>query len=213
MFNMKLSRTIDVGQIATALAVIIGAGALYYQAVAARVAERDLNVKVIQVRALADSLAAERKQRDEEYVDALRRSSKILDLNTNNFANLRLRDANYFGTLALICNGLSVTSDGTRAHVLTASNELATALAEMITIEEADAMSRIEAFRRSDKAFDAIARSPIDSEDGGSRRDAIVMALTRDMERLNTGLEQALASPSARYRRAKTRLLAALKEK
>jgi hypothetical protein len=209
MLKLQLNRNVDLGHIGTMVAVLVGAAALYYQARAVRLTERDLDVKVVQVQDVVKSLAAEREKRDAEYLETLKRSNQSLGLSTDTSVSLQLRYSDYFESLTLISDALAHYSDGKSMQARSGSERLSAALAEMVRLEHADVQARAQLYRHSDEVFKTIDEAKLPLETANSRREEAVATLRVQVDLLNSKLKQAVIGPGATYREAKAALVQA----
>ena len=92
-----------------------------------------------------------------------------------------------------------------------ASESLARALEEMVSIESVYINLRAAAEQRSDGALEAVNREPA-SNATDARRVAVVSKLQFDLNLLNENLGKAIEDPSARYGKAQQELVAALRK-
>jgi hypothetical protein len=217
---LKFNSEINLGNLLTLGALIIGAFALRYQASQADIARQNLDIKVKDVRELADSISREAKTRAE---NEQRRDAAFLDtlFRINAFeenANAALFNAGVARSTstARICasiryitgviGGLEVEDKERRNHLLSAIDEVHGAMLAGETVYVKDAGRRKSAQERFDKAMGELVAQKLPPDQFRVRMEALLLRHKEDIEESVMMMTKEIAGPSERLERADKRL-------
>jgi hypothetical protein len=209
---------LDLNHVLTAIAVLIAAGGLYYQAQSTSIARRELTAKLTDIAQLAAQIESEIsarqnlelqavQDRNADLKDANRLAQAILDASQSEARNIAKSEeifARSLFALAALIKSENPASNSIRSQVVDAIMAMQAKIVSQSDAVFKNMRAREAAVRRCDTALAELANSSVSAQDRERRSNDALSRLGADIAAANKELEQTLSDSKEQQQRLET---------